>query len=245
MEIVKNGEIKSKERIKEEMIQAYMQFAGGLLDLYRRYSKNMLNHLVKIEEAYLSAKGYNSLPVSATVKFYDRSFCPQKDERKGIHVYTAFRDSRTYDKHEREIGEKLYTIDGNADFVRCLQKEHFLINNAVRNSDSYMNEHTDFDAYYNCTIVVPIRAKLPDGSFKHFGYLCCDCLNSESKCEIFDKPATQYLFAVAQQYATFLDTLDANWIDRTKEISELPETILHMIYQKTYIGESGAEKEIP
>lgn len=53
-----------------------------------------------------------------------------KTDRSAITVYTVFRGKRTYDEHEREIGQEPYTIEGNIDFGCCLVRDHFIINNA-------------------------------------------------------------------------------------------------------------------
>ena len=151
-------------------------------------------------------------------------------------MYTAFRDKCTYDQHEREIGEEPYTILGNADFVQCLTKDHFIINNANKNSQSYANEHVDFDLYYNCAVVVALRVKQADGSMKYLGYLCCDTLNTDLSKEVFDKEVAQLLFSMAQLYATFLETLDSNWIDRMQDNFEFEQNFLELICKKTYHG---------
>ena len=128
--------------------------------------------------------------------------------------------------------------------IKC-NEDHFnlqiksFMNNAKKNSGNYMNEHTDFDAYYNCAIVVSIRTKLTDGTYKYFGYLCCDCLNTQENIEVFDTQSAQLLFALAQQYATYLDTLDSNWINRINGLDELPQGFLQLIYSKTILGKSA------
>ena len=90
----------------------------------------------------------------------------------------------------------------------------------------------DFDTYYNCAIVVAIKSKLADGSYKFLGYLCCDCLNKNAGIEIFDMQSAQILFALAQQYATFLETLAVNWESRVEEINDISQEFLQMIYSK-------------
>lgn len=236
LETLQMGGMKDKEELQKEVIYSFNEFAAGLYDVYKRYSSNLLNYLVRIEESYLALKGIK-IDVAATIKLFDKPYIAKTDSRDKIVVYTAFRDKETYEKHEREIGDKKYTIDGNGDFVHCLKNDHFVVNNAKKNSENYMNEHIDFDAYYNCATVVSIRTKLTDGTYKYFGYLCCDCKNAQEGLEVFDKPAAQLLFSLAQQYATFLSTLDSNWMDRTAGgIGELPQGFLQLIYSKTFTG---------
>ena len=222
--------------MKKEVIKSFEDFSTALFDLYKRYSTNLLTYIVAMIEAYLSLSDI-SISVAATIKLFNMPLT-SKIDRNEITVYTAFRDKKTYDKHEREIGTESYTIDGNVDFIYCLQKDHYFINNAIKDSANYLNEHVDFDKYYNCTVVVPIRIKELDSSYKFLGYLCCDCLNHDNNNEIFGKETAQLLFSMAQLYGTFLETLDSNWIDRTAEIENLPNTFLSVIYNKTFIGKT-------
>lgn len=94
----------------------------------------------------------------------------------------------------------------------------------------------DFDLYYNCAVVVALRVKQADGSMKYLGYLCCDTLNTDLSKEVFDKEVAQLLFSMAQLYATFLETLDSNWIDRMQDNFEFEQNFLELICKKTYHG---------
>jgi hypothetical protein len=59
------------------------------------------------------------------------------------------------------------------------------------------------------------------------------CLNNEySGKEVFDVSAAQYLYAFAQNMATFLETLDSNWIDRFKDNPKEPDTILEVLFKR-------------
>lgn len=234
LEALQANKINDKDVLKSEIIKAYEEFANGLFDLYKRYSSNLLNYIVEMFEAYLKLKGDNHV-IASTIKLFDKPYFSREKNIDDIKVYTAFRDKKTYDSHEREIGEEPYTISGNADFLRCLRKEQFIINNAKRNSESYFNEHKDFDAYYNCAVVVALRVKLADNTYKFLGYLCCDCLNNDEISEVFDKESAQLLFSMAQIYSTFLETLESNWSDRVSDREHFT-SFLDLIYKKTYVG---------
>ena len=235
LEALQKSGITDQALMQEEIAKSYEDLANALFDLFKRYSSNLLSYAVTMVEAYLTANDCD-LPVSATIKLFDKPLM-SKDDRSAITVYTAFRDKRTYDEHEREIGQEPYTIEGNIDFGCCLIRDHFIINNAKKDSGSYLNEHVDFDKYYNCAVVVPIRIKQANSTYKYLGFLCCDCLNQgNSSAEIFGKEVAQMLFAMAQIYGTFLETLDSNWLDRTKGINGLPTSILALIYGQTYTG---------
>ncbi|MCD8013653.1 MAG: hypothetical protein LUG99_10835 [Lachnospiraceae bacterium] len=226
------------EQIKNIILNSHNDFSTGLFTLFKQYTSNLLNYTVSIIGEYLDLH-QRSIQVSTTVKLFDRPYYTHDDEgRNKILVYTAFRDKITYEEHEREIGENSYTIDGNVDFLRCIKKEHYIVNNAQKHDSNYWNEHVDFDAYYNCAVVVPIRAKLPEGSFKILGYLCCDCKNSDLDKQIFDTETANILFTLAQMYSNFLEALEANWIDRLSNIDGVADSFLGVICEKTYTGKN-------
>lgn len=114
----------------------------------------------------------------------DKPYHPESDRSEDVRIYTAFRDNEVYGIGDREIGEVLYTINGNTDFVTCLKRDYFIINRAESHADSYSNEHRGFNEFYNCAIVVPIRIKRGNGQYKYFGYYCCDCLNTDSSIKV-------------------------------------------------------------
>ncbi len=237
LETLQKSGISDQTVLQNEIVKSYEELAISLFDLFKRYSSHLLSYVVTMVEGYLRTKDC-SLPISATIKLFDKPLL-SKDDRGKIIVYTAFRDKRTYDEHEREIGIEPYTIGGNVDFGHCLVKDHYIINNAQKDSGSYLNEHTDFDKYYNCAVVVPIRVKQVDSTYKFLGYLCCDCLNQDDSSEILDKEVAQMLFAMAQIYGTFLETLESNWMDRASGRVGLPDSILALIYRKTFVGKKS------
>lgn len=236
LETLKASGVQDADLIRSEIIESYKDFSNGLFDLFKRYSSHLLANTVKMVESYLRLQGYDH-KVSATIKLFDDSYFENSGRREDVIVYTAFRDKETYDgKKEREIGQIPYTIDGNVDFTMCLTKDHYVINNAKKGSESYFNEHVDFDSYYNCAVVVAIRVKLADNTYKYMGYLCCDCLNKNTEQEIFDSGIAQLLYSMAQYYATFLETLDSNWKERVGNTSIMPRSFIKVIYDKTYKG---------
>lgn len=229
-----NAEIDDDIKI-EELEKSYNSFANGLFELYKRYSTGLLSSVVNMVEAMLVVKGCPN-KVSATIKLFNKPWYPKNNGRNHVIVYTAFRDAKTYEEHDREIGKELYTIDGNIDFSICVSRDHYIINNAKKDSTSYLNEHKDFDAYYNSAVVVPIRIKQADNTYKLLGYLCCDCLNQDLGVEVFDKEVAQLLFSLSQIYSIFLETLESNWVDRILENDDRPQSFLSIIYTKTFIG---------
>lgn len=231
LETFQKAEIADKELLFQELSKASGDFANALYDLYKRYTSNLLSYVVNLISSYLHFVGCNK-EIAISIKLFDMPL-NSKDDPNKVHVYTAFRDKRTYDEHKREIGEELYTVNGNVDFFCCLQKEQYIVNNVMKGDESYLNEHIDFDQYYNCAVVVPIRSRQVNSTYDFWGYICCDCLN-DNKEEVFTKETAQILFSMAELYATFLETLNSNWADRTSEIESCPTHFLQIIYKNTY-----------
>ena len=208
------------------------KYAGELFGVFNRYCRELTDEAIKLHNAYLALRDI-PLSVSITVKLMDKPFHPGIDNVDDIRVYTGFRDNAAYCEGEREVGEQIYSISGNTAFITCMRRDCFIINNSLTSEGSYSNEHRRYDEFYNCAVVVPIKLKRPDGQYKYFGFLCCDCLNNiNTTSQVFDKCASQYLFAFAQNMATFLETLDANWIDRYQGLEGVSPDILAMLSKK-------------
>lgn len=223
---LEDASIIDDEYLEKEITKSHKEYGVRLYDIYKRYTSNFLRHLTEMMNQYISLKKYN-VTVSSTIKLFDKPLIDMT-ERTDITVYTAFRDLATYEKDEREVGKKRYTIDGNVDFSMCLNKEQYINNNIEKNDSSYANENTQFYEYYNCVVVVPIRIKWQENNFSTFGYLCCDCMNN-SDAEIFGKEAAQLLFSAARIYATFLEMLNTNWYERMARIKGYPKSFLTYI----------------
>jgi hypothetical protein len=114
---------------------------------------------------------------------------------------------------EREIGKCDYTINKSTDFFTCLTQGYYIKNNAKRNNGDYINEHSDFDRYYNCTVTVPILMDFPETQ-RRFGYFCCDLLNDKnSNVEIFDRSVANILSSSAINIAYLFDHIYSIWLN--------------------------------
>ena len=222
------------QKLRNDAAEYAKKYAVELLGLFNRYCREATDEAVKLQNAYLKLKNI-PLQVSITVKLMNRPYHPNTDNITDVKVYTAFRDHEVYSDHEREIGEQLYSVSGNTAFFQCLSKDYFILNNIKPDDFSYANEHRRYDEFYNCTICVPIRLKRADGSNKFFGFFSCDCLNENPMLEeVLDRSAAQYMFAFAQNIATFLETLDANWVDRYQGMEGVAPSILEMLFKKVH-----------
>lgn len=220
------------------LMESLDQFRDTLYSLFKQHCREVTNEAKKLQTALLALKGYD-YTISITVKLMVNPYNSDSDRMHDMSVYTAFRDNESYEEKQREIGIELYTIAGNTDFMQCLTEENFIINNATGDDRNYRNENRGFPDHYNCAVVVPIRIKRVGGDFKLFGFLCCDCL-SDQKAEVFDEINAEYLFAMGQNLATFLETLDSNWVDRTQDLEESQNNILLVLHKKIYKGKGQA-----
>jgi hypothetical protein len=203
---------------QEEMEKRNKEHAHDLVQLYNDYLRSIVNDTKEILEKVLAIKGYQ-LAVTVTLKLMNRVL-EDEDNHKNIKIISAFRDSEAFRNNEREIGEKVYTIDKNMGFVTCLREENFIKKNAKKGDRDYTNEHTDFDRYYNCTITVPIYSEYA-GEKRYFGYLCCDVLNeNDDNAIVFDINEANILSSTAYNLSIFLDNINNSWkimLNETKD----------------------------
>jgi len=208
---------KNLHLIQEEDKQGYQNdvndrnksYINDLFYLYNVYIEMIIDDAKKIIEKSVGIKGY-SLRVSVALKLLNK-LIEKDDTHKDVKVFTAFRDSETNFEKKREVLEVNYKIDKNIDFLICLDKPEFIINNAKKESKDYTNEHTDFDRYYNCSATVPIFSSYADRKI-FFGYLCCDVLNDKYDGEdIFTIIDAKILSFFASNMAMFFDNINTSF----------------------------------
>ena len=227
----------AKNKAKLHLKNASEKYASDLFEIYKRYCSDMIAEIEKLESAYLRIKGHNDR-ISIAIKLFVKPVVKNQFNTHEKNIYTAFRDKESFNdrdesgRQKREIGRNKYSVEENSDFDHCLSSEYYKINQAKKGNGNYKNEHTDFDRYYNCTIVVPIRVKQSDNNFLFMGYLCCDCKNDKGE-EVFDIQSAQYLFMFAQNMATFLQIMDSNWKDRFQDYDNVASSILEVIHEQT------------
>ncbi len=221
------------EQVEMQLKNNAEDYKHALFNVYNRYCRDTLDEIVKFQKACLLTRNID-IKISVTIKLFVKPYSPKEDNDENICIYTSFRDNETYTSRIREIGDKIYTIRRNSDFVQCLSEDSFIKNNINKSEGNYINEDQSFLDYYNCTVVVPIRQKRIDNEYIYLGYLCCDCLNNNPNIKVFDTINANYLFATAQNIATFLETLNSNWKDRFEIIDHEEQHILEILYKKIY-----------
>lgn len=235
------------EIAQKQFEESNRRYADDLFELARDFFSMSTGNIKSVEETLIKIKGYRC-NVSVTIKLFTRPY-QSDDHIDDFHVYTAFRDEETTKQEKREIGERLFSVGNNSDFVQCLRKESYIKNHMKPNEPNYMNENPLFLEFYNCTVVVPIKIKYSEAEQKFYGFLCCECKDDSDE-EIYDQVSAQYLYSFSQNIATLLETLDTNWIDRVgmirssveeelieeskkDEVEPVEKDILELIYHRT------------
>lgn len=120
------------------------------------------------------------------------------DQKRKLHennqwMITAFRDHHTYQKYrsQREVLQRYYSLEKNTAFnhITTATQNCFISNDLKSLGKSYLNENSDWQKFYNATIVVPIRYFTNDpAKFRCFGALAVDSLN-QHKYDLFENEA--------------------------------------------------------
>lgn len=221
------------ELCKKQIEDERQKYRISLYNLYNRYIKGVIEETVKMMSYYMRSKNI-SLNVSITLKMFRSTYHFGSNQQKA-QIYTAFRDEETYDnKKEREIGERHYSVDLNADFIKCLSKECYIKNNITADTDDYLNENfPQCLEHYNCTAVVPIICDYKSDK-QMYGFLCCDALNKKLEGEIFDKNTANILYSTALTIGMFFDSINSSW---SYIADKGLEDFLLFLHTMTYHGE--------
>lgn len=205
------------------------KYRNSLYSLYNRYVRGIVEETLVMINNDLRSKGI-SLNVSMSLKLFDFTYRTSTDSKK-MRIYTAFRDKETYDKKEREIGNRHYCIDLNGDFHKCLSHESYIKNNITNTMEDYLNENfPNCMQYYNCTAVVPIICDYKSDK-QIYGFFCCDSLNDKYDCDIFDKNTSDILYSAALTIGIFFDSINAAW---SYIVDNDEQDFLSYLHKQTY-----------
>ena len=225
-----NNEEAKKTNMHQQKLEL-KRYEDSLYSLYNRYIKGVFEEVTNIITVYLRSVG-KPAKVSVSMKLFDVTYCSEIDT-KSIRIFTAFRDKETYEKTEREIGGRHYSITANGDFQLCLTKESYIRNNIPANAGDYANENYPSSMqYYNSTVVVPIICDYKSDK-NIFGYLCCDTLNEDTTVEVFDKKVSDIMYTAALTMGIFFDTINSCW-DYTDDLNK--KEFLTFVHDKCYKG---------
>ena len=209
--------------IKEQERKVEKEYRETMLAEFDLFLNNITNKLKFILDTILREKGC-LLETSISVKQFSK-IVSNPNEIDDIFVITTYRDHQAYTQVKREVGMEKYVIRNNTAFVHCLTHSYFLKNNIHNDDKSYNNAHKEFLDYYNCTIVAPICFYYPD--YNHvFGYLTCDVLNKNPKCNApLDEQMAEIVATTAKAIGMYFDRMDYQWE------SVLEDDFLDIIYR--------------
>lgn len=201
-----------------------------MFDLYKRFVIEIIEETRQIIEKYIKLDKHYE-PVVITLKLFNETLSNISDRRR-MFVYNAFRDKKTYNDTERDIGKRRYTIELNDALNMCMNKESYLRNDIKRSDRDYQNEYFPMVLdYFNSTAVVPVISDYKKDR-NYFGFLCCDTLATRENEQIFDKHVTDILYSAALSIGMLIDTLNITW----QGINDEEPDFLSTICKKTYIG---------
>jgi nucleoside phosphorylase len=102
--------------------------------------------------------------------------------KRKLWVITTYRDPVTYIRNkisrEREVIQRLYSIEGNTAFKEIMQQKNdrFCCNDLM-SKHQYENENINFAKQYNSTLVVPMVLDNSRNKSRYLGFLAVDSLN--------------------------------------------------------------------
>jgi hypothetical protein len=127
-------------------------------------------------------------------------------------VYTAYRDPLTFERSQnyREVAAKHYSISGNTAFAHIYTDKQavYACDDLKALGVSYKNENTDWNKFYNATLLAPIRFNdITSGKCYCFGFIAIDS-NNKQKMKLFSYDESRYIIGhSADLLATFFLTL--------------------------------------
>ncbi len=203
------------EYIEKESLKEYENFRHSLIRLYNNFHINILNCLKSSLSSYSAARGYKCSIAIATKQLTDPIEYSKIDER-APNIYTAFRDSQTYNnKLRNETWTKKFSIYENSDFSHSIAKDYCIFNNISRKSGMYRNENRAYYEYYNSGITYAIYSCI-GGERKLYGFIACDSLLTDKEiekngAEMFDLNMANILSVGAHMIAVFLEKFLKVW----------------------------------
>lgn len=225
-----------EEKITKLGKEKNRNICANLYDDYKRFLSNILTKTQNKIESYLRSRGYD-LEVSLTLKMLVNPIQKEKLCSEKANVYTAFRDSRTWNKRiRREVAQKLFVIEKNTDFIHCIVHGTYIFNNKSDKDKDYYNENTEFYKYYNCGITVLINSGNKENEDNIiYGFLTCDVLNDKyPEKEIMDNNIAMILRNTECLLSIYFDNIGYNWY--LLEAAPEFESFWEMVYKEYLVA---------
>lgn len=198
-----------ENKISPLIANAENRYRHNMLHEFNSFLKDITTELKSVLDTSIREKGF-TFETSISIKQFSRIVTDIKDIND-VTIITTYRDSQTFSKGKREVGNREYSIMKNSDFTYCLTHRYFLKNNIQEDDRTYDNENKSFLDFYNCAIVVPIKCNYPDCD-QMYGYLTCDILNTNyENTNILDDNMATIMEATATIIGSYFDSIDFQW----------------------------------
>lgn len=173
-----DGSTGNNTYITNEKEECHKRLKEALIDSYKRFLSSTTNLLKLNIEKYLLTKGYNEA-VSIAIKQLSTPTDYTEINKSNVDVFTAFRDSKTYNiKKRNETWKKNFKITKNSDFIMSIEKDYYIFNFMNRSfleNGLYLNENEAFYEDYNSGVTCTIYSCV-NGKRILYGYIACDSL---------------------------------------------------------------------
>lgn len=203
-----------------------------MIEQYDRFLSHITFRTQEMIESYLKSKDVD-LKVSIAIKQFKNAI-PYNNTTvfNSPYAYTSYRDSRTWKEGSRnEIGNYLYTISRNTDFMKCFQTGICIFNNKTTDDLDFDKESKYFLDFYNSGVTALISMKLKKG-YDCYGFITCDLNNTKYKFQVIDDSVSKILSNAATIVAYYFENMSYNW--RYYEIDYEGDNFWEYLYKHHY-----------
>lgn len=200
--------------IKKARNEERNQLKKKLISNYNRLLSSITNLLRQSIEQYFISKGYDT-DVSIAIKQLQFPTSFSNIDRNNTNVYTAFRDTKSYNKKRKETWEKTFKIKKNSAFIMSISKGYYIFNQMNKKyleDGLYQNENAAFYEEYNSGITCTIHSCVK-GNRILFGYLACDSLfdTKNNQRELYDWNVANIMMLSANIISSYIHTFLQTW----------------------------------
>ena len=233
-EMLNNGYPKDEleKLLAKRKLEYDIEYGKKMIEQYDRFLSHITFRTQEMIESYLKSKDVD-LEVSIAIKQFKNAI-PYNNTSvfNSPFAYTSYRDSRTWKEGSRnEIGNYLYTISRNTDFMKCFQTGICIFNNKTTDDLDFDKESKYFLDFYNSGVTALISMKLKEG-YDCYGFITCDLNNTKYKFQVIDDSVSKILSNAATIVAYYFENMSYNW--RYYEIDYEGDNFWEYLYKYHY-----------
>ena len=233
-EMLNNGYPKNEleKLLVKRKLEYDIEYGKKMIEQYDRFLSHITFRTQDMIESYLKSKDVD-LKVSIAIKQFKNAI-PYNNTTvfNSPYAYTSYRDSRTWKEGSRnEIGNYLYTISRNTDFMKCFQTGICICNNKTTDDLDFDKESKYFLDFYNSGVTALISMKLKEG-YDCYGFITCDLNNTKYKFQVIDDSVSKILSNAATIVAYYFENMSYNW--RYYEIDYEGDNFWEYLYKYHY-----------